>query len=174
MHSTPLCWFEEINRLYSNLSTLKFHAVKFMVDETNEPVDLTLLVKADKEEEHVDADVAFEDVANYTMQHKCNAPPEHWLHKLESGSNLHVQVIDTVSHPASTLKGSCFVCGDESAYGQLASSETLCRMQAVVSKKEANLVVGGEQSIILGNDISGSADEKLHKNIADALVFEFA
>jgi hypothetical protein len=145
-----------------------------MVDKTNEPVDLTVLVKADKEEEHVDADVAFEDVANYTMQHKCNAPSEHWLHKLESGSNLHVQVIDTVSYPAFTLKGSCFVCSDESAYGQLASSETLCRMQAVVSNKEANLVVGGEQSIILGNDIAGSVDEKLHKNIADALVFEFA
>ena len=47
-------------------------------------------------------------------------------------------------------------------------------MQAVVSKKEANLVVGGEQSILLGNDIAGSTDEKLHKNIADALVFEFA
>jgi hypothetical protein len=169
-----LCWFEELNRLYSDLSTLKFLAVKFMVDKTNEPVDLTLLVKADKEEEHVDADVAFEDVANYTMQHKCNAHPEHWLHKLESGSNLHVQVIDTVSYPASTLKGSCFVGGDESAYGQLASSETMCRMQAVVSKKEANLVVGGEHPIIWGNDISGSADEKLHKNIADALVFEFA
>ena len=50
VYSIPLCWLGEINRLYSDLSTLKFLAVKFMVDKANEPVDLTLLVKADKEE----------------------------------------------------------------------------------------------------------------------------
>lgn len=110
-------WFQELYDLYDDLDTFKFIAVKYQYDSIKGPVYLELLAKAEDDEMNAD-----EDIANYIIQHRYNAPCDHWLRNLDIGFNLQIRLVDF--NKSFVLKNSHFLCGDKSEYEQIIKNES--------------------------------------------------